>query len=696
MSGGDNITKISGLSEIWARTLGNESIRIAVIDGPVDRLHPAFAGAHLDFIDSFDHGALKGGPASLHGTHVASILFGQHDSPIKGIVPRCHGIIIPVFKDGLNGSLAPASELDLAQAISRAFEAGAHVINISGGQLSETGSAHPLLEQAVVSSVQRNVLIVAAAGNDGCACLHVPGALPSVLAVGAINPRGEPLDISNWGYRYKAQGISALGENISGAKYGGGEIIYSGTSVATPIVSGVAGLLLSLQLMQGESPNPQEVRHALLQSAQGCEYEKVADCRRLLKGRLNINGAMLQISKGGKMMANQDKPNRPVKSTDPNGAQLFPTAPEGRPGVQAASCSANNPDNGAVLPPSEDENEQEETMPDNSMASDQPPPMPMQVAAQARLEKGSLPKSQSSNNRLYPSACSTDNCSPPQLVFAIGQLYYDIGTDARRDSLSSNMGGGAFGSAGSVDDPNAFLNYLEVGNPKAKPPVPPQPWDSAAVIWTLNDETTPIYALQPDGPYAQETYARLRQFLREQIESHIERVSIAGYLGGKVRLYNGMEVPVIFPDLRGMYNWNTEDLVKLALGPKPAENAAKDRKDEYHEKFREIRNLFDRVYSDLRNLGLDARDRAVNFAATNAFNTIKVFERASRDRLAFESLEVERSPVCRPDSDCWDVKLIFFNPHKPWEEPRLVMRFTVDVSDVVPVLVGDIREWYVR
>jgi hypothetical protein len=61
--------------------------------------------------------------------------------------------------------------------------------------------------------------------------------------------------------------------------------------------------------------------------------------------------------------------------------------------------------------------------------------------------------------------------------------------------------------------------------------------------------------------------------------------------------------------------------------------------------------------------------------------------------MALDTIEVERSPICRQDSDCWDVKLIFFNPEKQFEVARKVFRFTVDVSDVVPVLVGDVRQW---
>lgn len=68
-------------------------------------------------------------------------------------------------------------------------------------QTRPSGEADPLLMNAVRHCTDQNILIVAAAGNDGCNCLHIPGALPSVLAVGAMNAAGMPLDFSNWANR---------------------------------------------------------------------------------------------------------------------------------------------------------------------------------------------------------------------------------------------------------------------------------------------------------------------------------------------------------------------------------------------------------------------------------------------------------------------------------------------------------------
>ena len=116
----------------------------------------------------------------------------------------------------------------------------------------------------------------------------------------------------------------------------------------------------------------------------------------------------------------------------------------------------------------------------------------------------------------------------------------------------------------------------------------------------------------------------------------------------------------------------------------------------YTEKAQAVANFLVRVYDELRNLGITPQERAINYTATNAFLVARVFEDAIKEGIDLDTIEVERSPICRLDSDCWDVKLTFFNPRKVFEQARKEYRFTVDVSDVVPVMVGPVRSWFVR
>ncbi|MHC5718697.1 MAG: cyanobactin maturation protease PatG family protein, partial [Nostoc sp.] len=90
--------------------------------------------------------------------------------------------------------------------------------------------------------------------------------------------------------------------------------------------------------------------------------------------------------------------------------------------------------------------------------------------------------------------------------------------------------------------------------------------------------------------------------------------------------------------------------------------------------------------------GTTSQDRALNFAATNAFQAASTFAEAVATGMELDSITVEKSPFCRLDSDCWDVKLKFFDPENS-RRAKKVFRFTIDVSDLIPVTLGDVRTW---
>ncbi|MEA5450596.1 PatA/PatG family cyanobactin maturation protease [Leptolyngbya sp. CCNP1308] len=648
---------ISGLPDLWAETLGEPQICVAVLDGWVDQSHPSLADAQLTQLKPLLPNVSSQGSAAQHGTQVTSIILGQHHSSLKGLAPQCRGLVVPIFTDGkketlaedpFSGAIAPCSQLDLARAILLAANHGAHVINISGGQLTASGEADLLLANAVRHCIDQNILIVAAAGNDGCNCLHIPGALPSVLTVGAMNAAGLPLDFSNWGESYRTQGILAVGENIPGAIPGGGITTNSGTSYATAVVSGIAALLLSLQVKRGQAPNPRAVRDAILQSAIACDDEPAPDCRRLLAGRLNVRGAMSIIGQLGEPM-NDNLELATIQSEPRETSNPPPTQPQ-IPAVQAATYS----------------------------------PSALEVTPQSvqSLPASSQLPNQTNPGAIMPAACSCGggNGTPAQLVYALGELGYDFGTEARRDSIQQHMGEGA-----NPQDPRQLVHYLNEN-----------PSDAEAMIWTLNLDATPIYAIQPQGAYADRAYARLIQFLTEQLTEGVERVSIPGVIVGQAMLMSGQVVPIILPTLRCMYSWTTAALIEAVCGSPLAESASDQDREVYGERAESVSNFLERVYYELRNLGITSQERAINYAATNAFNIERIFEFAMREEIDLEGIEVERSPVSRPGSDCWDVKLTFFHPRRVFEQARKVYRFTVDVSDVCPVSVGRVRSWFVR
>jgi cyanobactin maturation PatA/PatG family protease len=296
----------------------------------------------------------------------------------------------------------------------------------------------------------------------------------------------------------------------------------------------------------------------------------------------------------------------------------------------------------------------------------------VEKSAVSAVESSSRESSPNLDRSITPSQVQpAQNDSNTSLVFALGTLGYDFGTEARRDSILQDMGS---------DD---ILPYLEKNQSQA-----------AAIIWTLNLDATPIYAIQPQGAFAGEVYQRLRKFMKEQAEEGVERVSIPGFIFGQVRLMSGQIVPVIWPELRCMYSWTTAALVEAVCGKPPSESADEQKRESYSKKSGAVANFLQRIYNELRNLGITSQERAMNYAAANVANAKNIFEAALEKNLTLHSIEVIPGPICRPGSDCWDVKMIFFDPENILRAKN-VYSFTVDVSDVCPVMVGQVRSWTV-
>jgi cyanobactin maturation PatA/PatG family protease len=167
-------------------------------------------------------------------------------------------------------------------------------------------------------------------------------------------------------------------------------------------------------------------------------------------------------------------------------------------------------------------------------------------------------------------------------------------------------------------------------------------------------------------------------------------------MAGKVALLMGQTVPVIVPEIRGMYSWTTNALVESVVGRSPSRNGAARNRNGRAQKAAGVRNFLERVYHELRNLGMTPQDRALNFAATNAFEVGTIFEETLKEKMDLDTIQVAPSPVCRHGSDCWDVELYFFYPERQVQTVRKVYRLTVDVSDLVPVTVGYVRSWFAR
>jgi hypothetical protein len=196
-----------------------------------------------------------------------------------------------------------------------------------------------------------------------------------------------------------------------------------------------------------------------------------------------------------------------------------------------------------------------------------------------------------------------------------------------------------------------------------------------------------MYAIVPAGAFAAETYAWL---LKEWADKEVEFVSLPGVLAGQVALYDGQIVDAVIPDLRGLFAWDTDNYV---VAVKAAVAKAKPNVDD-KVLDRDMRRFFGKIQFSIRNRGMSAEERAINAAATNAFNISDVIVEAGEEGLTLRDVGVERSPLSRPGSEYFDVLLTFFDPERRGERAPLRAPFTIDVSDTVPVQIGDPVTWH--
>lgn len=317
-----------------------------------------------------------------------------------------------------------------------------------------------------------------------------------------------------------------------------------------------------------------------------------------------------------------------------------------------------------------------------------------------------------------------------QMAFPIGRIFYDFGKEARldyfvqaianwRDSLSGR-GDPIFGpdrdrsgDTAAPYNPAIMARYLlnqaegEMSTPAGLGSNFP---DADAIYWTLTIDSIPIYVIKPLDVFGLGFFAALILALWHQEVSHedpahtrmaaadagaeppaprdafpprggVARVSMAGWVDSTntTKLLNGTIVPTLVTDWRGFYQW---DLYSL-FGPEPNDWPAG------------AEGFLERIYNEFRNVGISPQDRALNYSAMNAYNTKKIFLDVASKEMRLDTVEIDRSVICRPDSDCWDVTYRFFNPTQVLTQAREVYQYTIDVSDVVPVAVGPLRQWQI-
>ncbi|MHA6765032.1 S8 family serine peptidase [Streptacidiphilus sp. PAMC 29251] len=177
---------------VWPLSTGKDVI-VAVIDSGVRSTHKDLVGQVLTGKD-FSGGSVPADSTAGHGTLIASLIAGHghgtNDSDgIMGLAPGAKILPLTVSVTASN------SYVQVGEAIRYAVDHGAAVVNISLGSVGKDSGE----ESAVAYAEAHNVVVVAAAGNDGAEAIEYPAAYPGVVAVGGATQDGSPWSGSNFG-----------------------------------------------------------------------------------------------------------------------------------------------------------------------------------------------------------------------------------------------------------------------------------------------------------------------------------------------------------------------------------------------------------------------------------------------------------------------------------------------------------------
>lgn len=218
---------------VWAKHPG-KGVVVAVIDSGVDRTVTDFAGILLPGKDYFNAGGDGGIDLMGHGTAVAGFLGAKANNGSAG-AGLAQGVKIRSFRVFNRGS---GIDSDVAAALVDATDAGTDVINMSLGSPGLSTAMRTALDYAIA----RDVVLVAAAGNDGekGSPVHYPGAYPGVITVAAT---GIDDTVAPFSTRTPRMDVAAPGWDVTSVAPRDGRTDGSGTSYASPIVAATAALL---------------------------------------------------------------------------------------------------------------------------------------------------------------------------------------------------------------------------------------------------------------------------------------------------------------------------------------------------------------------------------------------------------------------------------------------------------------------
>lgn len=211
-----------------------------------------------------------------HGTHVAGIIGGRNSTEFTGMCPYCKILVVKVVevetKGGEESFPIKDSSILAGLAYISGFKTGGQplvrVINASFGKFENSRSVELFIK--ALKTFGRGTLLVAAAGNEDTMKRQYPAGFDDVLAVANVESASEKpfkSSSSNFGMwvdiAAPGDGSCGGGNGILSSVPGGGAECRAGTSMASPVVAGIAGLVLS----QEPGLTAQQLERRLIETA---------------------------------------------------------------------------------------------------------------------------------------------------------------------------------------------------------------------------------------------------------------------------------------------------------------------------------------------------------------------------------------------------------------------------------------------
>lgn len=219
----------------WTVSKGDGKVIIAVLDTGVQSNHPDLKGKLIQGINIVNEDTDPDDDVG-HGTHVSGIIGAtvNNNEGVAGL--SWYNKIMPVKVLDSSGA---GSTYSVAQGIIWAVDHGAKVINMSLGNYAQADFLHDAIKYAY----DRDVVMIAASGNDNTDRPGYPAAYPEVFAVAATDSNKEKASFSNYGDYID---VAAPGDSIASTYPGSQYAALSGTSMASPHVAALAGLIRSV------------------------------------------------------------------------------------------------------------------------------------------------------------------------------------------------------------------------------------------------------------------------------------------------------------------------------------------------------------------------------------------------------------------------------------------------------------------